>query len=127
MGNARMRECKIYLEGEAVPSRYAISVLRLPEIQARPLFWLLKKKHGIENITLKGQVLFKKTDVFEQLSFSMADIVPELDLTVLTDFAVEKLEVAPDMFDLRLIRSIDAFGAICLMCCLKSVDGSVKM
>ena len=87
---------------------------------SRPTLDSYRKKHGIENVTLKGQVYFKKTDILEQLSFAMLGVMPELDLTVLNDVAVEELEVAPNVFDLRLIRSIDAFGAICLMCCLKN-------
>jgi hypothetical protein len=87
---------------------------------SRPTLDSYRKKYGIENITLKGKVYFKKTDIFEQLSFVMVGVMPELDLTVLNDVAVEQLEVAPGVFDLRLIRSIDAFGSICLMCCLKS-------
>ena len=47
------------------------------------------------------------------------DVMPTIDLTVLNNTKVEDLEVAPGIFDLRLIRSIDPFGSICLMCCLK--------
>jgi hypothetical protein len=94
-------------------------VCRLLNI-SRPTLDSYRKKYGIENIVRKGQVLFKRTDVLEKLLFPMTDIQPEVDLTVLTDTAVEELEVVSGVFDLRQIRAIDAFGAICLMCCLKS-------
>ncbi len=56
----------------------------------------------------------------------MANLMPTIDLTVLNDSTVEELEVAPAVFDLRLIRSIDPFGAICLMCCIKSQIANKK-
>lgn len=87
---------------------------------SRPTLDSYRNKCGIKSVVLKGRVYFKKTDVFEKLSFAMMGKRPELDFTVVNDTAVEKLEVSPGVFDLRLIREIDAYGSICLMCCIKS-------
>ncbi len=87
---------------------------------SRPTFDSYRKKDAIESVTLKGQLYFKKTDILERFSFAREGMKPEIDLMVLKDFAVEELEVAPNVFDLRMIRAMDAFGAISLMCCLKS-------
>ncbi len=87
---------------------------------SRPTLNSYRKKFGIESITIRGRVYFRKLDILERFCFPAVSVTPTHSFTVVSDFAVEELEVAPGVFDLRQIRTIDAFGAICLMCCLKS-------
>ena len=86
---------------------------------SRPTLDSYRRKSGIEETKIKGRILFRKLDVVEQFCFPERSVKPESELLLLTDSAVEDLEVAPGIFDFRRIKRIDTFGAICLLCCLR--------
>jgi excisionase family DNA binding protein len=87
---------------------------------SRPTLNAYREKHGIDSVKVKGRVLLKKVDVLKLLYLPLRPEQPKADLTVLSDFAVEAVEVATGVFDLRRIGVIDPFGAICLLCCLRN-------
>lgn len=86
---------------------------------SRPTLDSYRRKSGIESIKVKGRVLLKKVDVLQHLYLPLPREQEGLTLTVLSDFTVEDIEVAPGVFDIRRIGSVDPFGAICLLCCLR--------
>ena len=87
---------------------------------SRPTLNAYRERYGIRGIKSRGRVLFRKVDILEQLYVPSTLKRPKADLTVFADFAVESIEVAPGVFDIRQIGSVDSFGAICLLCCLRS-------
>ena len=87
---------------------------------SRPTLNSYREKYSIKSIKVKGRVLFKKVDILKQLSPSLRPEKQKTELTVLSDFKVEDIEVAPGVFDIRRIGVLDPFGAICLLCYLRN-------
>lgn len=87
---------------------------------SRPTLNSYRKRYDIESIRDGGRILFRKLDILDRFCFPLKPERPRLDFTVLSDFAVEDIEVASGVFDIRRIGAMDAFGAICLLCCLRS-------
>ncbi len=87
---------------------------------SRPTLDAYRERHDIDSVKVKGRVLLKKVDVLKLLHLPLQPDQPKTDLTVLSDFAVEAVEVAPGVFDIRRIGVIDPFGAICLLCYLRN-------
>jgi excisionase family DNA binding protein len=87
---------------------------------SRPTLNAYRKKHDIGSVKVKGRVLLKKVDVLKLMHLPLRPEQTRIDLTVLSDFAVEAVEVAPGVFDLRRIGVIDPFGAICLLCYMRN-------
>jgi excisionase family DNA binding protein len=87
---------------------------------SRPTLNAYRKKHDIDSVKVKGRVLLKKVDVLKLMHLPLRPEQTRIDLTVLSDFAVEAVEVAPGVFDLRRIGVIDPFGAICLLCYMRN-------
>jgi hypothetical protein len=85
---------------------------------SRPTFDSYRKKHGIKDYRKKGRVFFRTVDILERLYLPQELTAPKLSFTVVDDFNVEAAEVAPGVFDIRRIGTIDPYGAICLLCCL---------
>ncbi len=85
---------------------------------SRPTLDSYRKKYGIAEYRKKGRVFFKTTEVLDKLYLPQELVVADLDFTANDDFCVEDAEVAPGVFDIRRILTIDAYGAICLLCCL---------
>jgi len=86
---------------------------------SRPTLDSYRRKHGIREIKIKGRVLLRKVDILSQLYLPLESGHPKAAFTVLSDFAVEDIEVAPNVFDVRRIGVLDPFGAVCLLCCLR--------
>jgi hypothetical protein len=86
---------------------------------SRPTLNAYRRKFGIASIKVKGRILLRKVDVLQRLYLPTPPGEERLALTVLSDFSVEDIEVAPGVFDIRRIGSVDPFGAICLLCCLR--------
>lgn len=85
---------------------------------SRPTLNLYRKKYKIRDYRIKGRVFFKTIDILEKLYAEPQKCEPDLRFTVSDDFCVEDIEVAPGVFDINRIRTIDSFGAICFLCCL---------
>jgi hypothetical protein len=88
---------------------------------SRPTLNAYRKKHGIKESIVKGEVRLDRIDVLQKLYFPIKDEVePTLVFSIENSFRVEDCEITEDVFDFRLIRDIDPFGAICLLCCIKT-------
>lgn len=86
---------------------------------SRPTLNAYRKKYEIREVKHRGRVLLNKLDVLQKTYLSDEEVSSVLTFIVSTEFTVEDCEVAPDVFDIRTIKTIDSFGAICLLCCLK--------
>ncbi len=87
---------------------------------SRPTLNSYREKYDIRSIKVKGRVFFKKVDILKRLYLPVRPEKQKAELTVLSDFAVEDIEVAPGVFDIRYIGVLDPFGAICLLCYLRN-------
>ena len=85
---------------------------------SRPTLDMYRKKYGIKDYPVKGRVFFKTIDILEELYKKSHHGDPDLSFTVTENFNVEEIEIAPGIFDIHRIRTIDSFGAICFLCCL---------
>lgn len=94
---------------------------------SRPTLNKYRRKFDLKETIHKGEVRIDKLDVLQKIFFPFSDAEARLSFLASVEFRVEECEVAADVFDIRLIREIDSFGAICLLCCLKSrmKDGRV--
>jgi len=104
------------MSGEYFTIDEACELLRI----SRPTLNAYRDKHSIKHYLIRGKVYYKKLDMLNLYSHLSRTQMPEIDLTVLASSTVDNIEVTPNVFDLRLIRTIDAFGAMCLFCCFKS-------
>lgn len=87
---------------------------------SRPTLNSYRRKYDIREVKTKGRVLFRKVDILSQIYLPLEiEQHPKAEFTVLSDFAVEDIEVAPNVFDVRRVGVLDPFGAVCLLCCLR--------
>jgi excisionase family DNA binding protein len=87
---------------------------------SRPTLNSYRKKYGIKESRVKREVRLDKLDVLKKLYLPSKDTAPELIFTVANTFDVDDCEITKDVFDFRRIREIDPFGAICLLCRIKT-------
>ena len=85
---------------------------------SRPTLNSYREKYDISHVVIKGRILFNKLEILEKLYYKNEIVKPELVFTVNNDFNVQKIEIAQNVFDIRQIKTIDPFGAFCLLCCL---------
>jgi excisionase family DNA binding protein len=87
---------------------------------SRPTLNSYRKKHRIKENKVKREIRLDKLDVLKKLYLPNKDTAPELIFTVTNTFDVDDCEIAKDVFDFRLIKEIDPFGAICLLCRIRT-------
>ncbi len=85
---------------------------------SRPTLNVYREKFDITHSEIRGRVFFKKLEILEKLYLRNEMIKPEMSFTVNNDFNVQTIEIAQNVFDIRQIKTIDPFGAFCLLCCL---------
>jgi hypothetical protein len=87
---------------------------------SRPTLNKYRQKFSLNEVTVKGEVRIDKLDLLQKVYFPASGVEARLSFVDSIEFRVEECEVAPNIFDMRLIRDVDSYGAICLLCCLKS-------
>jgi hypothetical protein len=85
---------------------------------SRPTLNAYREKFNISHTVIKGRTLFKKLEILEKLYYKNEIVKPEQVFTTNSNFNVKIIEIAQNVFDLRLIKTVDPFGALCLLCCL---------
>jgi hypothetical protein len=85
---------------------------------SRPTLNSYRQKFDISHVKIKGRTLFKKLEILEKLYFKNMIVRPKKVFTVNNEFNVNEIEIAPNIFDVRQITTIDPYGAFCLLCCL---------
>ena len=79
-----------------------------------------RQKYALKEYKIRGRILLSTVEILKRLYMPTQGLAtPTLDFTVAREFSIEDSEVTTNVFDIRLIRRIDAFGTICLLCCLK--------
>lgn len=84
---------------------------------SRPTFNKIRKQESLSEYPLGGRIRFLKSDILRLAQpVDHQKVVSSVRLEVLSDTSIFDLEISPNVFDFRLIKFIDIYATLSLLC-----------
>ncbi len=87
---------------------------------SRPTLDVYRRKHRLREAKLGGKVCFSKTELIEKMILPVDWIHERFSLTLFEEYDICQIQPLVGVYDLRMIKAIDAFGVMALLCSIKS-------